>query len=203
MKRKVCLFTIFALISISLVACGKSNNTEYEYVDEDEEYEEIDDENYVNSEEIDHLSFEETRNWESTLDSSVCISYEIADDMIDMYDFESYPDYVGDYEDGPVFLIAFNEDVTDLVLWELSSSVDDSGNLEVYEQERVDYIDNVPAYRGVCVYPGDVGETLPFKGISMVDSNGVDHHFYLQISGKDGSAIVSEYDFSYINTNGS
>ena len=69
----------------------------------------------------------------------------------------------------------------------------------IYEQEGVDYIDEIPANKGVYVYPGDVGETLPFKGISMVDSNGLDHHFYLQISGEDGSAVVNEYDFSYIN----
>lgn len=206
MKRKICLVTILTLIVISIVACGKknkedaNNNTEYEYTDVDED-KEIDDEYYEDSDEI-FLSFEGTRDWENTFDSSVCISYEITDDTIDIYDFENSPDYIGEYGEGQAFLISFNEDVTDLILWELSSSIDDSGNLEVYEQEGVDYIDNVPAYRGIYVYPGDVGETLPFKGISIVDNNGLDHHFYLQISGEDGSAIVNEYDFSYINING-
>lgn len=207
MKRKICLLMIFTLMSISIVACGKknkkdvNNSTEYEYADE-EDYEEIYDEYYEDSEEIELLSFEDTRDWENTFDSSVCISYEIVDDTIDMYEFESAPDYIGDYKEGPAFLISFDEEVTDLILWELSSSIDNSGNLEIYEQEGVDYIDDLPAYRGVYIKPGDVGETLPFKGISMVDSNGLDHHFYLQISGEDGSAIVNEYDFSYINIDG-
>lgn len=202
MKRKNCLFIIFTLIAISMVACGKknkietNNNVEYESVDSDEE---IYDDYYEDSDEIELLSFVNTRDWVNTFDSSVCISYEIINDTIDMYDFESSPDYIGEYGEGPAFLISFNEDVKNLLLWELNSSIDDSGNLEVYEQEEVDYIDDVPAYRGIYVYPGDVGETLPFKGISMVDSNGLDHHFYLQISGEDGSAVVDEYDFSYIN----
>lgn len=209
MKRTTFLFFVFTLISMSLVACGKKNkeevNANYESVSEeyaDEVFTEMDDEVAEDIEEMELLSFEETRNWEATFDSSVNISYEIIDDTMDIYEFESTPDYIGDDDEGPVYLISFDEDVRDLVLWDLNSSIDAFGELEVYEQEGQDYIDNVPANKGVYVYPGDVGETLPFKGISMVDNNGLDHHFYLQISGEDGSAIVNEYDFSYINVEG-
>lgn len=206
MKRKICLFTIFALMSISLIACGKknkedtNNDAEYEYTDE--EHARIEDETIEDGEEMELLLFEDTRNWEEISDSSVSISYEIIDDMMDIYEFEEAPDYIGDNADGPVYLIAFDENIKNLILWDLDSSVNDSGEPEVYEQEGLDYIDDVPAYKGVYVYPGDVGETLPLKGISMVDSNGTVHHFYLQISGEDGSAIVNEYDFSCINIDG-
>ena len=80
----------------------------------------------------------------------------------------------------------------DLFLQLSVKNIDNDGNIEFLYEERYS-LDTLTTDLPVCaglVFPGDT----PSNGFMYTDNDGNDHLFVLDVSGKDGSLYIWEYE---------
>lgn len=134
--------------------------------------------------------------------TDINISYRLLDDD----EFESYAtgsNMLGDpFSSYTNYLVSFSEDISSVVLCELTSEINEEGELSVYENLGVDAVNEIKANDFIIVCAGDIGETVPLSGIRVYDNDSNEYYFYIQISGEDGSAILTQYDYSFLNIEG-
>lgn len=94
-------------------------------------------------------------------------------------------------EDNVAVMFSSQSDITGFKVLSLEfESVDDYGNIN-YNKATAYTLDNLPAGKYFAVnmiFNGDI----PNNGISYIDGNGIERCFAVEISGDDGSVIMSE-----------
>ncbi|SEP78921.1 hypothetical protein SAMN02910369_00638 [Lachnospiraceae bacterium NE2001] len=112
----------------------------------------------------------------------------VVDESTNYYGYEA--PYTNEYTTHVLFSV--NNEVKNFRIVELFvKNIDDDGNIEYLYEERYK-LDVLTPDMPVCAglnFPGDT----PSNGFMYTDSNGNDHLFVLDVSGKDGSLFVWEY----------
>ena len=89
-------------------------------------------------------------------------------------------------------VLTVNQPVVDITLLKLDMGIDDDGNLIENGSEVLGTLDEAFAADSFAVY-ADLGETVPMAAVSMQLVDGTVKQYYIQLSGMDGSAILTEY----------
>ena len=88
--------------------------------------------------------------------------------------------------------VNISQKVKNFEYYSLVCDVEDNGDIKVIEKTLLAAAEKVPQMKNVVFY-GELGETLPTKGFSFTTADGNTHNYYVMLSGKDGSAVLTEY----------
>lgn len=180
-KKKLILIGIMGSLALNLMACGK----------EKEISDTMSDDQILTTTEM------TTEQMTDVVDIPANTEVQANATFLEDAQLSNYADKaetVGDVnkQDAPHTLVEVNMPVSDFKIWMLNADISDDG-MEIIKEDYVLYeLAEVTPEKAV-IFTEDLGEILPFIGFSFVASDGVTHHYYVTMSGMDGSAILTEY----------